>query len=252
MEKKEPRVCPKCGYEYEAWVEACPDCGVPLVAGDEETRHGRPTLEPGDDPQWTVVTNVPNAIIGSLIKSQLEDAGIPVLMYRSRSADVGEFSHNDYVPQDLRVPKNRWDEARAIIDGRPDLPPSFSGGPGYVGISNPYLPDGWSIVPGRSSPGPGIAGNDPEIPEAERTGWRVYKVDAEGAEYTRSDDYESRDLVPFDRSEDQYGEYDGDGYANEPLATQRWVKLFYAILLFAISLPFLLQLFAQLARIFEP
>src|SRR4029453_2677767 len=69
---------------------------------------------------WTVVTNVPNAIIGTFIKSQLEDAGIPVLMQRSPSADIAQFSYNDYVPQDLRVPYNMLEDARRVLDGRPD------------------------------------------------------------------------------------------------------------------------------------
>ncbi|HEY0072407.1 MAG TPA: hypothetical protein VGE04_20800, partial [Chloroflexia bacterium] len=69
-----------------------------------------------EDPRWTVVTNVPNVIIGSLIKDQLQDAGIPVYMLRSSSADIGQFSHYDYAPHDIRVPFNRVREARSLID----------------------------------------------------------------------------------------------------------------------------------------
>src|SRR6187399_3197451 len=81
--------CPECGYEYEPWVEICPDCGV-LVEDvvDDEGRRKSALLGRDEDPHWKVVTNVPNAIIGSLLKSQLEDAGIPVLMRRSASADI--------------------------------------------------------------------------------------------------------------------------------------------------------------------
>src|SRR5438093_344611 len=69
--------------------------------------------------RWSIVTNVPNAIIGTFMKTQLEDAGIPVLMFRSRSADIAEFSHNDFVPHDLLVPADRFQEARRLIDAAP-------------------------------------------------------------------------------------------------------------------------------------
>src|SRR5205823_6407355 len=110
--------CPQCGYEYEPWVEICPDCGVLIETVDSGTPHksGAGRLDPNEDPRWTVVTNVPNSIIGSLIKSQLEDAGIPVVMQRSPSADIAQFSHNDYVPHDLRVPFNLLEEARSLLD----------------------------------------------------------------------------------------------------------------------------------------
>ena len=110
--------CPTCGYEYQAWVKVCPDCGSPIEARPGlELIKGK--LDPSEDPRWTIVTNVPNAILGTFIKSQLEDAGIPVLMFRSRSADIAEFSHNDYVPQDLLVPLHRAREARRLIDSAP-------------------------------------------------------------------------------------------------------------------------------------
>jgi hypothetical protein len=110
--------CPNCGYEYEEWVKECPDCGTPIESRPRlEVIKG--TLAPDEDPHWTIVTNVPNSILGNFVKSQLEDAGIPVLMFRSRSADIAEFSHNDYVPQDLLVPRNMWRQARRLIDSAP-------------------------------------------------------------------------------------------------------------------------------------
>src|SRR6476661_1110335 len=81
--------CPTCGYEYQAWVKVCPDCGSPIEARPGvETGKGK--LKPNEDPHWSIVTSVPNAILGTFIESQLEDAGIPVLMFRARSADVAE------------------------------------------------------------------------------------------------------------------------------------------------------------------
>ena len=46
-ERPQPRYCPSCGSEFEAWVEACLDCGTPLVAYDQSgVRH----VERGDSP----------------------------------------------------------------------------------------------------------------------------------------------------------------------------------------------------------
>jgi hypothetical protein len=245
MESKVERRCPSCGYAYEQWVETCPDCGVPLVQGGEGVRKERPSLDPGEDPKWTVVTNAPNAILGSFIKSQLEDAGIPVLMYRSRSADVGEFSHNDYVPHDLRVPKSMWEEARAIVDGRPNVS-------GPEGTVSSYLPQGWSLITGMGTYREYEESTPSEDAEdGERPSWRVYRVDGEGNTPGSYLDQGGSSYPPLNQREEEEAFQDSD-YADEPIADQKWVKLFYAILLLAISLPFLLQLFAQLARILQP
>src|SRR5437867_252861 len=116
MSSELSNTCPQCGYEYETWVERCPDCGVPL---ELRPRKDKAKLSQDEDPRWSIVTNVPNAIIGTFMKTQLEDAGIPVLMFRSRSADIAEFSHNDFVPHDLLVPADRLQEARRLIDAAP-------------------------------------------------------------------------------------------------------------------------------------
>src|SRR5690348_4397921 len=104
MASPQTNFCPNCGYEYQPWVEVCPDCGTTLKKTEPRLKMIKGELDPEKDPRWTEVTNVPNAIIGNFMKSQLEDAGIPVLMMRAGSADIAEFSHNDFVPQVLLVP----------------------------------------------------------------------------------------------------------------------------------------------------
>ncbi|MCP3986575.1 MAG: hypothetical protein GY723_19500 [bacterium] len=37
--------CPSCGDEFQAWVERCPDCNVPLTIGGENTDAGDTTPE---------------------------------------------------------------------------------------------------------------------------------------------------------------------------------------------------------------
>src|SRR6476620_3542527 len=163
-EQEQTKRCPSCGYEYEMWADTCPDCGTTLETRPKlELIKGK--LDPKTDPRWTIVTNVPNAIIGNFIKSMLEDAGIPVLMFRSRSADIAEFSHNDFVPHDLLVPLHRFREARRLIDSAPgndygprlrdvsaeededeiegDMPPG--GETPETGPDN--LPEGWTMLP---------------------------------------------------------------------------------------------------------
>src|SRR3954454_1422280 len=152
--------CPTCGYEYQAWVKVCPDCGTPIESRPSlEVIKGK--LEPDKDPRWSIVTNVPNAIIGSFIKSQIEDAGIPVLMFRSRSADIADFSHNDFVPQDLLVPQHQLREARRLIDSAPGdyygptlvddepLEGDYPEGDAEPATSS-SLPDGWQMLPSEA------------------------------------------------------------------------------------------------------
>ena len=138
---------------------------VQNVAAGDGRKSGLGGFDPDEDPRWTVVTNVPNAIIGNLIKSQLEDAGIPVFMQRSPSADIAFFSHNDYVPHDLRVPFKMVEDARRLLDSGPDHSPGapYRGTefgyededwaeteqPPYTPLGGPpsNLPEGWTLLP---------------------------------------------------------------------------------------------------------
>ncbi len=246
MTLESTNVCPGCGYEYESWVEVCPDCNLPV-----ETRLPSEIAEekagPDDDPQWTVVANVPNAIIGAFIKSQLEDADIPVLMFRSPSADIAQFSHNDYVPQDIRVPRHLVEDARRLIDSAPDMADatgSYDSGPELYGGS-PYSPQGWSLLP------QGDVGSRPN-PAA---GWQW----ADREEQTRYASDESREtyassaLSEQDReNEVDYSEYEEEieYHGDQPYSSPNWIRIFYGILLAAISLPFILQLVQQIASVF--
>ena len=247
MTPERANICPGCGYEYESWVEVCPDCNLPV-----ETRlrseFGEKSVDPGEDPQWTVVANVPNAIIGAFIKSQLENADIPVLMFRSPSADIAQFSHNDYVPQDIRVPRHLVEDARRLIDSAPDMADAtgkFDSGPELYGGST-YSPQGWTLLPlddvgSRQSPA--------------ASGWH-WSDREEQANYASDegrltsaasaiDEQEREDEADYSEYEEEI-EYQG----SEPYSSPNWIRIFYGILLAAISLPFILQIVQQIASVF--
>jgi hypothetical protein len=75
----------------------------------------------GEDP-LVYLTNVPNAIMGNLLVNQLKGIGIPSLLRRSPAADIGEWSHNDFVMHDVLVPTSHLDEARTYIHSPPGTP----------------------------------------------------------------------------------------------------------------------------------
>jgi hypothetical protein len=253
MASEKTKLCPKCGYEYEPWVEQCPDCGEQLQAAEPRLRVIKGELDPDKDPRWTQVTNVPNAIIGNFLKSQLEDAGIPVIMRRSNSVDIAEFSHNDFVPQDILVPLHQVREARRLIDSPPgdEYGPHFpdeydSQGEDGSTSDEPdssqenNLPPGWAMLPTeadlsarqqvRRSHGEAVKGwywSD-ERP--------LYEEKQSTAEYAR----EEPEQEYFD---DRY-EYDAPGGYNS--GPSRWIRLMYAILLLVLSLPFILQILGQI------
>ena len=282
----------------------CPDCGVLIETVEERRRLEvvRASLDefgPDDDPRWTAVSNVPNAIIGSLLKSQLEDAGIPVFMRRAHSADIAQFSGNDFVPQDLLVPESREAEARRLLDSAPDTgvgAPYW--GSGYGG-SESYdawdeevdesrereleslrglwhasparaeesqggggLPEGWTLLPterdvrarahhqrthGEGEQGPGIGGRGSGVGDQELGGGELgetYPVDSSQWQGRSGYEYGRPSLPRLQRVE--RSDYDSEGWSGSP----RWVRIFYGILLLAISLPFLFQLLEQLFSFF--
>jgi hypothetical protein len=158
-------ICPHCRYEYESWVTTCPDCGSALTPPVPPA----PAREPLDLEQfrdWTVLMNVPNSFMGHFIKDQLEDAGIPVLMKRSRATDIAEWSHNDFVMQDLYVPRRFVLRARRLVNS----PPSS----GYAGTT--WAPDPWDGDDVEDDDAPETQQADLLVPEgpAPQAGWYLF------------------------------------------------------------------------------
>jgi hypothetical protein len=254
MEAEVVRRCPQCGYEYESWVEICPDCGVAV-----ETVERPPTvpglLDPDEDPHWTIVMNAPNAIIGNFLMSQLKDAGIPVLMQRAQSADIAQFTGFDFVPQVLKVPRDRVAEARDVLDSRSDV---SAGG---------YL---WNTGLEEAAEGAGVEVETDDPVNA----WRLLPTeddvrarqevrrwhgatDDEGWEY----EDEQQDLTPVRgyapddlrrresrREEDAYYDY-VENYSGDDWYRGKWARIVYGILIAALTIPFIFQLLQQLGNI---
>ncbi len=275
MASEQIKRCPQCGYEYEKWVDVCPDCGTPL-----ETR---PKLEviPGKldrttNPRWTVVTNVPNAILGNFVKGQLEDAGIPVLMFRSRSADIAEFSHNDFVPHDLLVPLHRFREARSLIESAPgnDYGPRLwdatysddeqdaevdearegeETGPNNAAAEEASgMPKGWMLLPTEA--------DLDSLQQVRRThgeslkGWywsdqtgKSQHANARSYEPESDDDYyDDRENPPSNLVRRLPASPHGrKGYANDWTKPSKWVRIFYGAMILVMSLPFIFQLLQE-------
>jgi hypothetical protein len=276
MEPHATHRCPQCGYEYEPWIEICPDCGVLIetIEDGAASRGGRKSFGPDEDPHWTVVTNVPNAIIGNLIKSQLEDAGIPVLMQRSPSADIAQFSYNDYVPQDLRVPLHLVEDARRLLDSHPD--PAVGAPYWYddadegdgdgeegqpfstYGTTGGDVPEGWTMLPTerdsrtrdqfRRAHGSveGWYWSDSAAEAGVRSRVRSGAANAQD-EYDFDEEPLEADKIRFSQPYER--EYYDEAYGGS--GPSKWIRIFYGILLLAISLPFLFQLLQQIAAFFN-
>lgn len=277
--------CPECGYEYEEWVNVCPDCGVAIEQVAPQIRLVRPEageLDDDTDPEWVVAANVPNAIIGNVIKQQLEDAGIPVLMFRSRSADIGEFTHNDFVAQDLRVPRDRWAEARQLVYAEPwddmsglgwDGEDEEGGELGYedeASSTGEYesgygseggrgLPEGWQMLPTEAD----VSRQQRMRQVLQEQSREWHWTDLRKAQYGGAGAGRREEEYQADRAESDYEEepvvlprrrvasvYEGDYEDAQPIGSKRWVKIFYGIMIGSLTLPFVLQLLGQVAAMF--
>lgn len=100
--------CPQCDAEYIEKFSICADCQVALVP----ERKSEDTVE---YISWEVVHQVPNEVVGNIIKSVLESAGFDVLL---RSYEVVAHGGLSPKPQwgDILVRSDNLESAEAIVN----------------------------------------------------------------------------------------------------------------------------------------
>ncbi len=100
--------CKECNKGLPDNLEKCPECGGVLFENPVNEEEA-----PLPEIKWLVVARKTGFVLGSLIKSRLESAGIPTMAKGSTFQAV-----QTYVTPDTRilVPENHLEEAKAIVD----------------------------------------------------------------------------------------------------------------------------------------
>lgn len=240
--------CPTCTYEYHDHVLACPDCGEALLPGagppgETVEQEKAPPVYTPDMGQLVPVTNVPNRFMAILLKSQLEDAGIPVLLKSSSGADVGEWSRNDFVPFDIWTPEKLAQDARGIIYGRSDRLPAR---PAHArppdDDSYPLDLDTYDISAAGGTTW--LALDSPAPLHPAESDWRGLPTESEylAVRRARKKRAASRAQYWSDEDEDDYYD-DADDYAADAGAwwRRRVFRWLFGLLMLAWTLPFMLQ-----------
>ena len=109
--------CPQCGQEFAEGVTRCGDCGVALTVDPPASHHEPPA-------EWldlvTVLETSDPALL-AVARSLLEAEGIPALSRGDLLQDLlgwGRLGSGYNVvagPVQLQVPRDRGDEARALL-----------------------------------------------------------------------------------------------------------------------------------------
>jgi hypothetical protein len=90
-----PRYCPKCGAEFQGWVEKCLDCNVPLEdtrpeAIESEDEQELETIEIGDETYTSEplvkVAEYEDSVTAQFNKDVLESEGIKSMVFDGSSA----------------------------------------------------------------------------------------------------------------------------------------------------------------------
>ncbi|GAI73249.1 unnamed protein product, partial [marine sediment metagenome] len=73
--KSDMPYCPKCGDEFQNWVQVCPDCSVALVDKLSEPPPSEPKAKVREDPLVYIAT-APNEPLAMMWAGILENEGI--------------------------------------------------------------------------------------------------------------------------------------------------------------------------------
>lgn len=147
--------CPRCGGEFQDWVIQCPDCEVPLVAGEV---HHRPVPgfegpERGAESHEGMVTVAhlsPSPSELSAVRMLLTSSGIPFFIENDRPQDelgLGRLGVNSASgPVVLKVPAGYESEVQALLEEpKPRTFENDAGGP--VHSETQMVEDGKPVKP---------------------------------------------------------------------------------------------------------
>jgi hypothetical protein len=99
--------CPQCNAEYTEHILICADCRVALVPE-------RPTEETVEYINWEIVHQVPNEVVGNIIKSVLESAGFDVMLRSHEVVAHGGLSPKPYWG-DILVRRDELESAEELV-----------------------------------------------------------------------------------------------------------------------------------------
>lgn len=99
--------CAKCRAEHADDLTLCPDCGGELLAEVPEED------DLVIDEEWVTVAERTGLVLRQLIKSELENAGIPCSV---SGADAGTTLIYPAFDTKIQVPKSHEEEARQIVE----------------------------------------------------------------------------------------------------------------------------------------
>ena len=180
-----------------------------------------------------------------------------------KSADIAEFSHNDFVPQDLLVPLHQWREARHLVETPPD---TYYGPPVVEDVYDDTETTGIEADTGD------VEDAAQEQPSSLPPGWMMLpsEADLDARQQLRrthgdatqgwywSDErpmYEEPAQPPASAYQPPWEQPDNSEYPPRGnygptmpynYGPSRWIRIVYALLLLALSMPFLLQILGQI------
>jgi hypothetical protein len=108
--------CPGCGSEYRDGIFRCGECDVDLVVEP-------PRVEQRGDPDLVAILTTSDSALLPLVKSMLDAAGIPYVVQGEETLGMfplGRFGvgvTKRMLGAIVRVPADRADEARELLDG---------------------------------------------------------------------------------------------------------------------------------------
>jgi uncharacterized Zn finger protein (UPF0148 family) len=102
--------CPKCGFEYKAGIEKCPDCGATLV-------EKLPEEESAQGVDYVPLRSLPSRLYAEMLQEALKKEGIPSFI---KSDDIAitfpSYGTTSAVTVTIWVPEADVERSEEIAD----------------------------------------------------------------------------------------------------------------------------------------